>query len=118
MKLNSIYVSAKDFNRAKKWYQEILLQRKPDNTTDRFAFWKLGEVHFGVFNPEMVEEQISFGNNCVPNIEVEDVDKLYDRLREKNVEIVMERNDVNGTRIFQCYDSEKNVIEFYHWIDK
>lgn len=43
----------------------------------------------------------------VSNIEVEDVDQLYHRLKEKNVEIVMELNNVNGTRIFQCYDSEK-----------
>ncbi len=117
MKLNSIYVSAKDFDRATRWYKDVLFDREPDNRTDRFVFWKLGGVHFGVFNPEMVEHSnIEFGNNCVPNIEVDDVDKLYERLKEKKVEMVMERNDVNGTRIFQCYDSEKNVIEFYHWI--
>lgn len=65
MKLNSIYVSAKDFERARKWYQDILLQKVPDNTTDRFAFWKLGDVHFGVFNPEEIDETIKFGNNCI-----------------------------------------------------
>ena len=118
MKLNSIYVSAKNFERAKKWYREILVKRAPDNETDRFVFWTLGDVHFGVFNPDVTEEEIRFGNNCVPNIEVEDVDELFDELKSRNVEIVMQPNDVNGTRIFQCYDSEDNILEFYHWIEK
>lgn len=117
MKLNSIYVSAKDFERAKQWYSETLLERKPDNVTDRFVFWKLGEVHFGVFNPEITDEKTEFGNNCVPNIEVDNVDSLHDRLKENGVEIRMDLNDVNGTRIFQCLDSEGNILEFYHWIE-
>ena len=53
-----------------------------------------------------------------PNFEVEDVDALHDRLKAAGESIIMPLNDVNGTRIFQCKDSEGNVLEFYQWIDK
>ena len=118
MKLNSIYVSTQNFARAKKWYEEVLFERRPDSTTDRFVFWKLGEVHFGVFNPEVAEEDVVFGNNCVPNVEVNNTDALHDRLANQGVNIIMPLNNVNGTRIFQCHDSEGNVLEFYQWIEK
>ena len=113
-----MYISAKDFDRAQEWYKEILFQCQPDSRTDRFVFWKLGEVLFGVFNPDVAEADVAFGDNCVPNMEVEDVDSLHDRLRDKGVNIVMPLNNVNGTRIFQCQDSEGNVLEFYQWIEE
>ena len=118
MKLNSIYVSTKDFTRAKQWYEEVLFEREPDSTTDRFVFWKLGDVHFGVFNPEVAEENVVVGNNCVPNIEVNSVDALHSRLVGEGVNITMLLNHVNGTRIFQCHDTEGNVLEFYQWIQE
>ena len=118
MKLNSLYVSCTNLDRATNWYRQHLLNREPNNQTDRFIFWKLGEVYFGLFDANAVDEAIDYGNNCVPNFEVEDVDALHDRLKAAGESIIMPLNDVNGTRIFQCKDSEGNVLEFYQWIDK
>ena len=115
MKLNSLYVTARDYDRAVSWYRDTLFGRSPDSTTDRFAFWDLDGVKFGVFNPEITGAEVEFGDNCVPNIEVDDVDDLHDRLCAEGVEVVMDLKEVNGTRIFQVRDSEKNVLEFYAW---
>ena len=58
MKLNSLYVSCTNLNRATNWYRQHLVNREPDNQTDRFIFWKLGEVHFGLFDANAVDEAI------------------------------------------------------------
>lgn len=117
MKLNSLYVSTKDFDRARHWYEKILFQREPDMETDRFVSWVLDGVYFGVFNPKITGETISFGNNCVPNIEVNNIEELHERLVSESVEIVMKPHKVNETKIFQCLDSEGNTLEFYHWLE-
>lgn len=116
MKLNCVYISSKDFTRAKDWYKQILFKCNPNMETDRFAFWDLSGVYFGIFDPKVTGEEIRYGNNCVPNIEVEHVDQLHDRLKDEGVTIVMPLQNVNGTRIFQCIDSENNVLEFYQWL--
>jgi hypothetical protein len=36
MKINSLYISVKDRDRAKNFYQNIIFEREPSLTTDRF----------------------------------------------------------------------------------
>ncbi len=116
LKLNALYVSALDFDRAREFYTDILFRREPTRTTDRFVFYDLGGVLFGVFDPAVTGEEVTYGTNCVPTIEVDDLDALHDRLASEGVEIVMPVQTVNDTRIFQCRDPAGNVLEFYQWI--
>lgn len=115
MNINSFYVTAKDFDRAKTWYSQILFERSPDTETDRFAFWNVNGFLFGIFNPKVTGETITFGNNCVLNIEHPKLKKFYATLQAKNISITMKFQTVNNTNIFQCKDSEGNILEFYEW---
>lgn len=115
MKIESLYVAAKDFDRAKAFYTQTLFQKDPSSSTDRFVFYDVGGFQFGVFDPDVTEESVSFGNNCVPTFEVSDPEALHNRLQAEDVEIVMPLQEVNDTVIFQCCDSEGNVLEFYSW---
>ena len=56
--------------------------------TDRFVFFDVGEFLFGVFNPEITGEEITFGNNTVPTIGINNVDELYKRLLEAGLKSV------------------------------
>ena len=113
-KLSSLYVSAKDFERAEAFYSG-LFEQEPDTRTDRFVFYDLNGVSFGVFNPEVTNESIEYGNNCIVNLEIDELKALHDKLKLQGVDIVMPLQDVNDTQIFQCRDTEGNVLEFYRW---
>ncbi|NES64432.1 MAG: hypothetical protein F6K24_03745 [Okeania sp. SIO2D1] len=115
MKVNSLYVAAKDFERAKICYAETIFQKSPDIETDRFVFFDLNGFLFGIFNPTITGEEITYGNNAVPTIEVDDVDAQYKRLTDAGLKSIMPPQDVNGTRIAQIEDTEGNTLEFYQW---
>ena len=114
MKVNALYVAARDFGRAKKCYAETIFQRDPAMTSDRFAFFDIDGFLFGVFDASFAGEVPSFGENCVPTIEVDDADAIHARLVDAGLETVLDPQDVNEMRIAQVRDTEGNVLEFYH----
>ena len=116
MKVASLYVAAKDFERAKKCYSELVFERAPSSTTDRFAFYDIDGFQFGIFDPSITGEQPKFGDNTVPTIEVEVADDIYERLTNAGLDSVLEPQDVNKTRVCQVRDTEGNVLEFFHWL--
>jgi predicted enzyme related to lactoylglutathione lyase len=115
MKLNYTYVCAKDFRRAEAFYRGVLFRSEPTLKTDRFVYFDVGGASFGVFDPRVTGETVRYGDNVIPTFEVEDAVALHDRLVRERVEIVMPLQPVNGTTIFQCRDTEGNVLEFFHW---
>tara|TARA_B100000678_G_C18227158_1_gene509325 strand:+ start:4620 stop:4970 length:351 start_codon:yes stop_codon:yes gene_type:complete len=116
MKVASLYVAAKDFERAKKCYSELVFEREPSSTTDRFAFYDIDGFQFGIFDPSITGEQPKFGDNTVPTIEVDKADEVYARLLDGGLESVLKPQDVNETRVCQVRDTEGNVLEFFTWL--
>ena len=115
MKVNSLYVCVKDLERAKKLYQDVIFDRKSSLETDRFVFFDIDGFLFGLFDPKITGEKVHYGNNTVPTIEVDDIDKLHKRLTEAGLKTVLFPQNVNETRIFQVEDTEGNILEFYQW---
>ena len=116
MKVNSLYVSVKNRDRAKNFYQNIIFKCEPSLETDRFVFFNLDGFLFGLFDPLITGEKVEYGNNTIPTIEVNDLDNLYEQLTSVDVKIILPLQEVNGTKIFQIEDTEGNIIEFYQWI--
>ncbi len=116
MKINSLYISVKDRDRAKNFYQNIIFERKPSLETDRFVFFNIDGFLFGLFDPIVTGEKIQYGNNTVPTIEVNDINSLCERLTELGLKIILLLQEVSGTKIFQIEDTESNILEFYQWI--
>jgi predicted enzyme related to lactoylglutathione lyase len=116
MKINSLYVSVKDRDRAKNFYQNIIFERKPSLETDRFVFFNIDGFLFGLFDPTVTGEKIQYGNNTVPTIEVNDINSWHQRLSKLGLKIILSLQEVNGTKIFQVEDTEGNILEFYQWI--
>jgi predicted enzyme related to lactoylglutathione lyase len=116
MKINSLYVSVKDRNRAKNFYQNIIFEREPSLITDRFVFFNIDGFLFGLFDPIVIGEKVQYGNNTVPTIEVNDIHGLHQRLSKFGVKTILPLQEVNETKIFQVEDTEGNILEFYQWI--
>jgi predicted enzyme related to lactoylglutathione lyase len=112
MKINSLYVCVKDMKRAVAFYEEFF-GKKIDTFDERFSIFEIEDFSFGLFDPKKDDEEVVFGNNVVPNIDVDDVAKEYERIKSIGAKIVLEMMNVNGYKLFQFGDSEGNIVEVY-----
>ena len=110
--IKAIYVSVKDMDRAVKFYEEIF-DVKVSFQRERMSSFNFDNISFLLFNPNIDGETVSSGNNIVPNIEVEDVNKMLKLVKDKEYKIVMPLEKIDKYLIFQIKDTEGNVIEFY-----
>lgn len=113
MKINSLYVSVFDMDRAIRFYADHIFKKPPKNQSQRFSVFDIGGFQFCLFNPEVVKETHVVGNNCIPTIEVENVRALYEEMKQKEAKIILELHNVEDYHLFQLKDSEDNILEFY-----
>ena len=98
--------------RAVAFYEE-LFGKKVDTFDERFSIFLIDGFSFGLFDPEKDNEEVIFGNNIIPNIDVKNVVEEYERMKKIGAKIVLEMMNVNGYKLFQFEDSEGNIIEVY-----
>ena len=110
--IKAIYVAVKDMDRAVKFYEDIF-DVKVSSKDERMSSFDFDNISFLLFNPAIDGEEVSSGNNVVPNIEVEDINKMLDLVKSKNCEIVMPLEKIETYQIFQIKDTEGNIIEFF-----
>jgi len=99
-------------NRAIAFYEKYF-DKKVDTFDKRYSIFIINSFSFGLFNPKQDNEEVVFGNNVIPNIEVKDAKKEYDRVKNMGIKIALGLTDINGYQLFQFKDSEGNVIEIY-----
>ncbi|MCD6398826.1 MAG: VOC family protein [Candidatus Aenigmarchaeota archaeon] len=114
--IKAIYVAVQDMGRAVKFYEDIF-DVKVSSKDERMSSFDFENITFLLFNPAVDDEEVSSGNNVVPNIQVEDINKMLELVKSKNCEIVMPLKKIEKYLIFQVKDTEGNVIEFYQILE-
>ncbi len=112
MIINSIYVSVEDMTRAINFYKQ-LFEKEPSEIDERYTVFDLDGFSFGLYAPEMDGVKARFGDNCVPNFQVEDIEKEYERVKQFTSEIDSEIQNYGNLKLFQFKDSEGNILEIY-----
>ncbi len=110
--IKAIYIAVRDMERAIKFYEGIF-DVKVSARDERMSSFDFENISFLLFDLSKDDETVSWGNNVVPNIEVEDINKMLELVKSKNCEIVMPLEEDGKYLIFQIKDTEGNVIEFY-----
>lgn len=113
MRMSSVYVCVEDMERALDFYRD-LFEAEPAQEEERFSTFEFDTVDFGLYNAGYDGVDIEFGDNCVPNFEVEDVEAAYRRIERFAPEMV--HDDIlefGEYRTFHVVDTEGNVIEVF-----
>ncbi|MGD1840025.1 MAG: VOC family protein [Thermonemataceae bacterium] len=113
MKVNSLYLSVYDMTRAVDFYERKIFGKPASSLTERFSYFDIAGFLFCLFNPAIGDEAHIKGNNCIPTIQVERIEEYLNELKSKNVVISMDLRQVGAYHLFQCKDSESNILEFY-----
>lgn len=112
MKLNSLYICVKNMERAINFYENFFDQ-KADAKDEIFSIFNFNNFRFCLFNNSKVNEEVIWGDNCLPSFEVNDMNKLIEKIRVMNAEIVFPLTKINDNWVLEFKDSEGNDIEVY-----
>ena len=110
--IKAIYITVKDMNRAVKFYEDIF-DVKVSSKDKRMSSFDFENISFLLFDPSIDGEKVSIGNNVIPNIEVENINKMLELVKRKECKIIMPLEKIEQYFIFQIEDTEGNIIEFY-----
>jgi predicted enzyme related to lactoylglutathione lyase len=107
-----MYVAVADMQRALAFYR-ALFRVDPSFESDRYSAFEVNGTRFGLFNRACYAHPLVIGNNCIPNIEVDDVDAEYVRVRPLVATITDGVQTAGPYRLFMLADPEGNVLEFF-----
>ena len=110
--LNSLYICVKDMNRAINFYEQFF-EQKVNTNDDIFSVFNINEFRFCLFNNSKMNETVTWGDNCLPSFQVNDMRKLTEKLKTLNAEIVFPLTKIKGNWVLEFKDSEGNDIEVY-----
>ncbi len=110
--IKAIYITVKDMNRAVRFYEDIF-DTKVSSKSERMSSFDFENISFLLFDPSIDGEKVYIGNNVIPNIEVDDINKMLELIKSKKCKIIMPLEKIEKYLIFQTEDTEWNIIEFY-----
>lgn len=112
IKLNSLYICVQDMDRAITFYENFLGVSvfEKDIILSKF---RIHDFYFCLFDNNAVNEKVTWGDNCLPSFEVEDINTLIDKLSSLNIEIVYPLTQIKNNMVLEFKDTEGNDIEVY-----
>jgi predicted enzyme related to lactoylglutathione lyase len=113
--IKSLYLCVGDMNRAITFYEELLEQTVTIHD-DVYSVFDINGFRLGLFAYEKMNEYHTFGNNCLPSLEVRSVDILKSKLSKLKIAFPLTQIGKNWVAEFE--DSEGNHIEITTPIEK
>lgn len=120
MKLDHIYVSVKNMDRAIAFYEDLLEQKVSYREENQWAdFYLEDSCYLGLIDPKVVSDKRIIGNNIMPVFFSDDVDGVFKKVEKYNVKISFSPKDLEFTAYryycFECEDTEGNLIEIVNY---
>lgn len=112
--IKSLYLCVTDMNRAINFYEKLFDQA----VTVRDEIYSVFDIHgfrLGLFAYQKMNEPHVFGSNCLPSIEVNDLDILKNKISDLKIVFPLTKIGTNWVTEFE--DSEGNHIEMTAPVD-
>jgi len=106
--IKSLYLCVVDMRRAIAFY-ENLLEQTVTIRDDIYSMFDINGFRLGLFAYQKMNEQHTFGSNCLPSLEVSNIDDLKNKLSK--LEIVFPLTQIGDNWVAEFEDSEGNHIE-------
>lgn len=106
--LNSLYLCVDDMNRAIEFY-ETLLEQKVKERDAVYSVFCINGFRLGLFAYQKMKEEHSFGSNCLPSLEFENLTILRQKIKENQV--VFPLTKIGKNWVAEIKDSEGNHLE-------
>ena len=108
MKIKSLYIYVDDMQRAIKFYTKFF-EKSPIKNDSVYSVFDIDGFRFGLFAYKEMNEVHTFGSNCLPSIEVDNIEIL--KRKTKNLEICFPLTKIEKNYVVEFIDSEGNHIE-------
>ena len=108
MKIKSLYVCVNDMKRAINFYTNFF-EVKPVKEDNVYSVFDINGFRYGLFAYKEMNEEHSFGSNCLPSIEVDDIIILKEKI--SHLEICFPLTQIGNNWVCEFVDSEGNHIE-------
>ena len=106
--IKSLYLCVKDMDRAISFYEDLLDQTVTVRD-DIYSVFDINGFRLGLFAYKKMNEQHTFGSNCLPSFEVSSIDILKSKLSKLKIVFPLTKIGLNWVAEFE--DSEGNHIE-------
>ena len=106
--IKSLYICVKDMNRAIAFY-ENLLEQTVTVRDDIYSVFDINNFRLGLFAYQKMNEQHTFGSNCLPSLEVNSIEVLKNKLSK--LKVVFPLTQIGGNWVAEFEDSEGNHLE-------
>lgn len=108
--ISSLYICVNDMARAIDFYEE-LFDQKVTIRDEIYSIFEINGFRYGLFNYKKMNEKHTFGNNCLPSIEVTNLKKFLEKLKRLKSRIVFPITEIGSNYVLEFVDSEGNNIE-------
>lgn len=106
--IHSLYLCVRDMDRAIRFYEEFF-EMSVTKRDEIYSVFQIGEFRFGLFAFEKMNEDHSFGSNCLPSISVESLEVLKRKIRD--LELCFPLTRIGDNWVAEFVDSEGNHVE-------
>ena len=106
--IGSLYLCVKDMERAIKFYENFF-EQKVTEKDDIYSVFDVNGFRLGLFAYEKMNEDHSFGSNCLPSISVESMDVLKSKICD--LELCFPLTQIGNNWVVEFIDSEGNHVE-------
>ena len=106
--ISSLYICVKDMKRAINFY-EGFFERKVTERDEIYSVFDISGFRFGLFAYEKMGENHILGSNCLPSIDVDNIDIL--RKKIEGLELCFPLTKIGSNWVVEFIDTEGNHIE-------
>lgn len=107
-RIQSLYLCVRDMDRAVRFYEDFF-ETKAAVRDEIYSVFLIDGFRLGLFAFEKMQEEHSFGSNCLPSVSVDSLEALKVKIR--NLELCFPLTRIKDNWVVEFVDSEGNHVE-------